>query len=174
MGGFFWSRLVKLVKNVHNIWHECYISCKHAIPARHLITRSLSVSITVDVCTNLRHQELHLSFCWMSFLMHIQQKKNQKLQFLIFQLVKYCNRYWGLFSNPSHCNIMSKNSSETVPDCFLSRPSLNISYCQSGPQPTLMTGEAAQGGHTDTHTHKCNHHQWQAMQTHTETQLLCC
>lgn len=47
---------------------------------------------------------------------------------------------------------MSKNSSETVPDCFLSRPSLNISYCQSGPQPTLMTGEAAQGGHTDTHT----------------------
>lgn len=79
-------------------------------------------------------------------------KKNQKLQFLIFQLVKYCNRYWGLFSNPSHCNIMSKNSSETVPDCFLSRPSLNISYCQSGPQPTLMTGEAAQGGHTDTHT----------------------
>lgn len=48
---------------------------------------------------------------------------------------------------------MSKNSSETVPDCFLSRPSLNISYCQSGPQPTLMTGEAAQGGHTDTHTH---------------------
>lgn len=47
---------------------------------------------------------------------------------------------------------MSKNSSETVPDCFLSRPSLNISYCQSGPQPTLMTGEAAQGGQTDTHT----------------------
>lgn len=102
-------------------------------------------------------------------------KKNQKLQFLIFQLVKYCNRYWVcLISNPSHCNIMSKNSSETVPDCFLSRPSLNISYCQSGPQPTLMTGEAAQGGQTDTHTHKCNHHQWQAMQTHTETQLLCC
>lgn len=48
---------------------------------------------------------------------------------------------------------MSKNSSETVPDCFLSRPSLNISYCQSGPQLTLMTGEAAQGGQTDTHTH---------------------
>lgn len=83
--------------------------------------------------------------------MHIHQK-NQKLQFLIFQLVKYCNRYWALINNPSHCNIMSKNSSEAVPDCFLSRPSLNISYCQSGPQPTLMTGEAAQGGHTDTHT----------------------
>ena len=48
-----------------------------------------------------------------------------------------------------HPNTMNQNWSEAaVPDSFLSPPSLNISYCQSGPHPTLMIGEAAQGKHT--------------------------
>lgn len=58
-----------------------------------------------------------------------------------------------------------KWSEAAVPDRFLFPPSLNISYCQSGPHPTLMIGKAAEGSHTHTHTRTNSH--GPCSQTHT-------
>lgn len=72
-----------------------------------------------------------------------------------------------MVQSPSRPTTISHNLSEAaVPDSFLSRPSLNISYCQSGPRPTLMIGgkqHSAQGRHTHTHTQNTHNIQHQVM-----------
>lgn len=62
-----------------------------------------------------------------------------------------------------------KRSEAAVPDGFLSPPFLNISYCQSGPHPTLMIGKAAEGSHTCAHTHTNSHGPCSQTHTHTHT-----